>query len=501
MAITKISSALIGANSIATGNISDNAIDGTKIAQNSILTRHIDDNQITSDQIANDSVGILQLAGIARGKLIIGDTGGDPSLLAPGSNTQILKSDGTDIAWEADLTLTTEQVQDIAGGMFTSNTETGITATYQDGDGTVDLVIGTGGIASTMIADDAITQAKINDDAVGADQLAVNSVVSASIVNASIVGADIAANTITVTNIADDAVESDKIANNAILTQHIDDNQITGDQLADDIVLSGTGSIRMPDGTTAQRPGSPAAGMFRYNTTLGKFEGYTSGWGEIGGGTSAWSSDTMTGDGSDTTLTLSAAPDSEADVIVFIDGVFQNQDSYNVSGTTLTFGTAPVSGRYVRAYTVKQAVSGTNLTHNAFSGDGSDTTFTLSIAPVHENNTQVYIDGVYQFKGTYSISGTTLTFSTAPPNGTAIECMTMNQLDINVPVDDTITSAKLSGVLTMPNVLTVKSYVVASLPTAVAGGVIFVTDETGGAVLAFSDGTNWRRSTDRAVVS
>jgi hypothetical protein len=241
--------------------------------------------------------------------------------------------------------------------------------------------------------------------------------------------------------------------------------------------------------------------MFRYNTTLGAFEGYTSGWGEIGGGTSAWSSDTMTGDGSDTTLTLSAAPDSEADVIVFIDGVFQNQDSYNVSGTTLTFGTAPVSGRYVRAYTVRQAVSGTNLTHNAFSGDGSDTTFTLSIAPVHENNTQVYVDGVYQFKGTYSVSGTTLTFSTAPPNGTAIECMTMNQLDINVPVDDTITSAKLSGVLTMPNVLTVKSYVVASLPTAVAGGVIFVTDETGGAVLAFSDGTNWRRSTDRAVVS
>ena len=44
MAITKISSALIGANTIATANIADNAIDGTKIAQNSILTRHIDDD-------------------------------------------------------------------------------------------------------------------------------------------------------------------------------------------------------------------------------------------------------------------------------------------------------------------------------------------------------------------------------------------------------------------------------------------------------------------------
>ena len=486
---------------IASGYIAADAITGAKIADDAINSEHYTDGSIDTAHIADDQVTLAKMAGIARGKVIYGDASGNPAALALGTSGYVLKSDGTDIAWAADAGLSTEQVQDIAGGMFTSNTETGITATYQDGDGTVDLVIGTGGIASTMIADDAITQAKINDDAVGADQLAVNSVVSASIVNASIVGADIAANTITVTNIADDAVESDKIANNAILTQHIDDNQITGDQLADDIVLSGTGSIRMPDGTTAQRPGSPAAGMFRYNTTLGKFEGYTSGWGEIGGGTSAWSSDTMTGDGSDVTLTLSAAPDSEADVIVFIDGVFQNQDSYNVSGTTLTFDTAPVSGRYVRAYTIKQAVSGTNLTHNAFSGDGSDTTFTLSIAPVHENNTQVYIDGVYQFKGTYSISGTTLTFSTAPPNGTAIECMTMNQLDINVPVDNTITSAKLSGVLTMPNVLTVKSYTVSALPTVVAGGVIFVTNESGGAVLAFSDGTNWRRSTDRAVVS
>ena len=38
----------------------------------------------------------------------------------------------------------TEVVQDTVGAMFTSNTETGITATYQDSDGTIDLVVGTG---------------------------------------------------------------------------------------------------------------------------------------------------------------------------------------------------------------------------------------------------------------------------------------------------------------------------------------------------------------------
>ena len=40
-------------------------------------------------------------------------------------------------------TLTNEQVQDIVGGMLTGNTETGITVTYQDGDRTIDFVVGT----------------------------------------------------------------------------------------------------------------------------------------------------------------------------------------------------------------------------------------------------------------------------------------------------------------------------------------------------------------------
>ena len=47
------------------------------------------------------------------------------------------------------------------------------------------------------------------------------------------------------------------------------------------------------------------------------------------------------------------------------------------------------------------------------------------------------------------------------------------------------------------------TYAKASLPSAstYARGVIYVSDETGGATLAFSDGTNWRRVQDRNVVS
>jgi len=60
---------------------------------------------------------------------------------------QVLKWDNGTSKWtnQADSsggsTLTTEQVQDIVGAMFSGNTETRIAATYQDGDGTIDLVV------------------------------------------------------------------------------------------------------------------------------------------------------------------------------------------------------------------------------------------------------------------------------------------------------------------------------------------------------------------------
>ena len=51
---------------------------------------------------------------------------------------------------------------------------------------------------------------------------------------------------------------------------------------------SNTGSSQVAVGTTAQRDGSPSAGMLRFNSTTGGFEGYDgSAWGSIGGGASA----------------------------------------------------------------------------------------------------------------------------------------------------------------------------------------------------------------------
>lgn len=47
----------------------------------------------------------------------------------------------------------------------------------------------------------------------------------------------------------------------------------------------------------------------------------------------------------------------------------------------------------------------------------------LTDAPYGENSMQIYINGVYQQRNTYSVSGTTLTFSEAPPSTSSIEVL------------------------------------------------------------------------------
>ena len=134
---------------------------------------------------------------------------------------------------------------------------------------------------------------------------------------------------------------------------------------------------------------------------------------------------TMTGDNSDTTLTLTRAPLHENAVQVYWDGVYQHKDNWAVSGTTLTFATAPPTGVKVEAVTGSQTnmLYGHDVTVDKMTGDNSDTTLTLSVTPSNENHTNIFFDGVYQSKDNYTLSGTTVTFSTAPPTGVLVEAM------------------------------------------------------------------------------
>jgi hypothetical protein len=74
-------------------------------------------------------------------------------------------------------------------------------------------------------------------------------------------------------------------ASNAMISLSVGTLAVTGTStFAGDSTYTGTGQVKLPAGTTAQRSGAPADGMIRYNTDLDSFEGYVDGdWGGIGG--------------------------------------------------------------------------------------------------------------------------------------------------------------------------------------------------------------------------
>ena len=123
-------------------------------------------------------------------------------------------------------------------------------------------------------------------------------------------------------------------------------------------VLDASGStdaFRFPQGTTAERP-TAATGIIRYNTQAGKYEGCTDGstWVDFAtaGDAPVISKVSGTGDGSTTTFTgfFSTAPAGVANVLVFIDNVFQEPtENYSISSNNITFTSAPHSGARIFA--------------------------------------------------------------------------------------------------------------------------------------------------------
>ena len=64
-------------------------------------------------------------------------------------------------------------------------------------------------------------------------------------------------------------------------------------------------------------------------------------------------------------------------------------------------------------------------------------------------------------------------------------------------------SMSVRGDMSIEGPVGLPSYTVAGVPNATkyTGSIIYVSDETGGATVAFSDGTNWRRVQDRVIIS
>jgi hypothetical protein len=91
--------------------------------------------------------------------------------------------------------------------------------------------------------------------------------------------------------------------------------------------------------------------------------------------------------------------------------------------------------------------NGTNIAseiYENFNGTGAQTVFTLTNDPGISNAVDIYINGVYQQKNQYTLTGTTLTFNEAPPKGTTnIEARYALPIPIGTPSNNTVSTIKL----------------------------------------------------------
>ena len=169
----------------------------------------------------------------------------------------------------------------------------------------------------------------------------------------------------------------------------------------------------------------------------------------------------ITGDGSTATFTLDFPVAQAGQLLVSMDGIVQEPDfAYNISLSTgtpqITFASAPANGARIFVVFLGRSsvsmVSALASPHiDEFNGDGSTTAFTLTQTPSGSgaNNFIVFVDNVYQRYGSsyaYTVDGTALTFTSAPPSGTNnIQVIQLSQANtLNTVSDSTITKAKLS---------------------------------------------------------
>ena len=267
-------------------------------------------------------------------------------------------------------------------------------------------------------------------------------------------------------------------------------------------------------GTTAQRPGTPVTGMFRYNTTTNAIEYYDNdSWEGVSSSFTLATSQTFNGDGSTTAFTLATLSGSDsytvAGVLVMLNGVVQEPTTvYGISGVTMTFTSAPASGDLieVRKFTTTTTV----LTITDSDGDTQIQTEESSDEDKIRMDTggteRVVIDanGIDLKTGTFQGTATTATNVTVADESSDTTCfptfVTGATGDLPPKTGTNLTFNSSSGVLTatgFAGALTGDVTGTADVATAVtvadessdtACNVLFVTAATGD--LAPKSGTN-----------
>jgi hypothetical protein len=106
-------------------------------------------------------------------------------------------------------------------------------------------------------------------------------------------------------------------------------------------------------------------------------------------------------------------------VEVYRNGVKLAIADYTASnGTTIVLATFANAGDVIEVVAFGAVNTAAVITAEDFSGTGSQTVYTMSVTPANSESVIIAISGVVQDPSNYTVSGTTLTFSTAPPLGT-----------------------------------------------------------------------------------
>ena len=149
-----VTQAKIANGAVIGTKLADDAVGTAKIADGAVNTARLANSAVTTDKLNNAAVTLAKFQNISQNNILGRSSSGSGQVqqlsastlrsilnVADGATNVTNTNQLTNGAGFITATLTNEQVQDIVGGMVSGNTESGITVTYQDGDGTLDFAV------------------------------------------------------------------------------------------------------------------------------------------------------------------------------------------------------------------------------------------------------------------------------------------------------------------------------------------------------------------------
>jgi len=132
-------------------------------------------------------------------------------------------------------------------------------------------------------------------------------------------------------------------------------------------------------------------------------------------------------------------------------------------------GTAPTDGQYSILDDISSGFNGSTTTFNLSSGG-------TAVVPQSDANALISISGVVQYTSAYAISGSSITFSSAPLASDSFSGRVLgNSKDIGTPTDGTVSSSSLASTFFMTNGQTFNNVSIASGKNGLAVGTITIS--------------------------